>query len=180
MDNDFVINVNGQTARIAPGGCAVGDGRHPTTRLCQKLLEHHIRPGDRMLDLGCGSGILSIAALLCGAGHVTARDCDAVAVRQTRRNLEANGFDAGRWDVNYSDLLRGVNGQFDLIVCNIAPGVAVRLCPELSARLRPDGAVILSGFRTEKAPEILVATERSSYACETHTLEGWAAVEGQI
>jgi ribosomal protein L11 methyltransferase len=128
-------------------GMAFGTGHHQTTRMCLEALENEIRTGDKVLDFGCGSGILGITALKLGASIVVALDVDPVAVRVARENFRANGL---RHQVR---LAKGTlpgrlaeNGRFDLVLANINAHVIEQAALHLSATLRLGGTLVASGI----------------------------------
>lgn len=150
-------------------GMAFGTGLHPTTRNCILALEDVIKPGDRVIDVGCGSGILSLAALKLGAASVLALDVSSVAVEATRANAAANGV-ADRIDVRLATLagaagepftplppnisiLESEIGTFDIVLANIIARVIAQLAPALLRASRPGGAVIASGIIAERRHE---------------------------
>jgi ribosomal protein L11 methyltransferase len=141
-------------------GMAFGTGTHPSTQLCLAALEDYVQPGDEVIDLGCGSGILSIAAVRLGARRVRALDIDPLAVRITRENAERNGVAAqiavraGSLD----DLLKSSEPLPDHLVANILAPVLDEMARQgMSRAVRPGGTVILAGVLAEQA-EPLEAT----------------------
>lgn len=152
----FVIRPTWREAELRPGevlieldpGMAFGTGTHPTTRLCLLALAEWLQTGERILDLGTGSGILAIAAARRGASWVWALDIDPVAVRVAQENVQRNGV-ADRVEVARGSLEEALaRGEpFDGILANILAPVIRRFCEQgLSALLRPGGWVIASGF----------------------------------
>jgi ribosomal protein L11 methyltransferase len=127
-------------------GMAFGTGTHPTTALSMQLLETHLRPGDRLLDVGTGSGILMAAATLLGAGAVHGIDNDPVAVDVARRNLILNAVPADRSRVWTGEGLSGVTQRYDLVVANILAEVILGLLPDVPQVLAPRGCFICSGI----------------------------------
>lgn len=134
-------------------GMAFGCGTHPTTRMCLCLLEDVIRGGETVLDVGTGSGILSIAAVKLGAASVTAVDSDAVAVRVARENAAVNGL-ADRVQIREGHLLDGVQSPVDIIVANIVADVILMLLPQAVPLLNPGGKLIASGIIAGRKEEL--------------------------
>ena len=140
--------------RMDPG-MAFGTGTHETTRLVMSLLTEEVKGGERVLDVGTGSGILSICASKLGAKSCHAYDIDPVAVKVARENVLDNGCDNIVCGV--SDLLRGVDrsgGSFDLCVANIVADIIIRMAPDIKGCLTPDGRLIVSGIISPRAQEV--------------------------
>ncbi|MDP3538446.1 MAG: 50S ribosomal protein L11 methyltransferase [Azonexus sp.] len=135
---------------ILDPGMAFGTGSHPTTRLCLEWLERNVTAGCTMLDYGCGSGILAIAAARLGAGRVAGVDIDAQAVEAARANAERNGVTA-----LFADSAQPVAGEYDLVVANILSNPLRVLAPAICAHVRPGGRLALSGILREQAEEII-------------------------
>lgn len=133
-------------------GMAFGTGTHPTTTLCLEMLEKIVRPGQRVFDLGTGSGILAIAAAKLGA-RVEAVDLDKVAVEVARENVALNGVGESV-KVEWGDLGQVLDGQADLVVANIIADVIIRLLPELRQLLAPAGEFLASGIIDTRADEV--------------------------
>jgi ribosomal protein L11 methyltransferase len=127
-------------------GMAFGTGAHPTTSQCLQLLEIYLKPEDRLLDIGTGSGILMTAAALLGAAAVHGIDNDPVAVIVARQNLILNAVPADRCRVWQGDLLGGVAERYDLVVANILAEVVLTLLPHVPEVLVPGGIFICSGI----------------------------------
>lgn len=126
-------------------GMAFGTGTHPTTCLCLEALEELVRPDSTVFDVGCGSGILAMAAAKLGARTVRAVDIDTVAVRTARQNAREAGL-AGRVSVSRGDLLHGTEGQADVIVANILADVIILLLPDVPGKLKRGGVFFASGI----------------------------------
>lgn len=137
---------------------AFGTGEHETTAMCLELLQQYLRPGDTVVDVGCGSGILGIAALLLGAGFAYMTDIDYVAVQSAAHNAALNGVD-GRAKIALSDLLEdaGVRGQ--VMTANITADILCRLAGSIPKNLCPGGALILSGIIAPKLAQVIAAYE---------------------
>ncbi len=139
-------------------GMAFGTGQHPTTRACLELLEEHIRPGDAVLDVGTGSGILAVAAVKLGAARCLALDVDPQAVRVARDNAARNGV-AERVQVVEGTLPTALVSRhaFDLAVANITAAAVAALAPALATALRPGGTLIGSGIVADRLDAVLAA-----------------------
>lgn len=165
-------------------GMAFGTGSHHTTRMCLEFLERRVRPGDELLDLGCGSGILSIAGVLLGAAHATGVDIDPMAEKIAGENAARNGVDAGQYTVLAGDVLSDKalvsklsQRQYDLVVANIVADVIIGLCPIVPPLLKEGGAFIVSGIIAERMEDVLQALARHGFrAVETRAGEDWRAI----
>jgi ribosomal protein L11 methyltransferase len=135
---------------ILDPGMAFGTGSHPTTRLCLEWLERHVTADSSLLDYGCGSGILAIAAARLGAGRVAGVDIDPQAVESARANAERNGVSA-----LFADSAQPVAGEYDLVVANILSNPLRVLAPAICAHVRSGGKLALSGILREQAEEII-------------------------
>ncbi len=126
-----------------------GTGRHPATQLSLILLEEYVRPGDRVLDLGTGSGILAAAAAKMGAGEVLALDIDAAAAAVARETVSLNGL-AGVVDVRRGGI-ESAAPPYDAVAANIFPNVLIELAPDLAAAVRGGGVLVASGSVSARA-----------------------------
>ena len=136
-------------------GLAFGTGSHPTTRLCLEWLARELAPGASVLDYGCGSGILAIAAARLGAGRVVGVDVDPQAVDAARANAVANRVSAGFALPDGLDA--GAAGRFDVVLANILANPLRLLAPALAARVRGGGCIVLSGVLADQADEVAAA-----------------------
>ena len=134
---------------------AFGSGDHETTRLVLQLLDQHVTGDERVLDVGCGSGVLSIAALLLGAAAAVAVDIDEDACVVARRNAELNGV-ASRMDAS-SRSLGEIDGAYDIVLANIETRVLLGMADLLLARIAPAGLLVLSGILRVERDELLAA-----------------------
>jgi ribosomal protein L11 methyltransferase len=139
-----------QVIRLDPG-LAFGTGTHPTTRMCLRWIAAHPQQGARVLDYGCGSGILAIGAALFGATSVDAVDIDEAAVKSTQENASANGV---RLAVGLPDR---VSGRYDTVLANILATPLKVLAPLLCAHVKPGGALVLAGILARQADELKAA-----------------------
>ena len=160
-----------------------GTGQHNTTRLCLELIEKNLRDGDRILDLGCGSGILSIAAVLLGAEEVTAVDISQNSVETAKENAAKNNIPAEKYTAYCGDIISNeklvekIGGGFDLIAANIVSDVLIAMSPMFEKFVKSGGTLILSGIITERADEVVEAVKSKGYTMlELHEKDGWAAV----
>ena len=155
-------------------GMAFGTGAHETTRLCLEAVEKYLRPGCEALDIGCGSGILAVAALLLGAESALAVDIDDLAVKTARENGLLNGFSEPRYTVVRGDLAESVTGRYGLVTANIVADAVIKLSPDAAGLLKPGGTYIVSGIVDIRADE----TEAALKSCgliikEKLTENGW-------
>jgi ribosomal protein L11 methyltransferase len=156
-------------------GMAFGTGLHPTTRLCLRAAEDLVQPGQRVLDLGAGSGILAIAAAKLGAGQVEAVEIDPVAARVCRENVELNGVSGS---VTVRDGSLDWQGQtFELALANITIRTLLELQPALARRLRPRAPAVMSGVLVERADELVAALLDAGWRhVRTDQEQDWVAV----
>lgn len=158
--------------RIDPG-MAFGTGSHQSTRLVLNYLERTVRGGERVLDYGCGSGILAIAAIKLGAGPTDAVDVDPLSVEVTLANAKANAVDL---QASLPEALE--RGRYDLVVANILAQPLIELVPVLSARARAGARLALSGILDSQAGEVATAYAPTFHMVIGAREEGWALLEG--
>ncbi|MBQ7314605.1 MAG: 50S ribosomal protein L11 methyltransferase [Clostridia bacterium] len=163
--------------RMDPG-MAFGTGTHETTRLVLLLLQDELKGGERVLDVGTGSGILSICASKLGAASCHAYDIDPVAVKVARDNAQADGCD--NITVGVSDLLRDVDlsgGAFDICVANIVADIILRMLPDIHRYLKPGAPLILSGIIEPRADEVREALRANGFRIDREQTENdWVAI----
>lgn len=158
---------------ILDPGMAFGTGSHPTTRLCLEWLEREVKGGERMLDYGCGSGILAMAAAKLGASHVAGVDIDPQAVDAARANAERNAVIA-----IFADSAEPVAGEYDLVVANILSNPLRVLAPAICAHVRSGGRLALSGILREQAEEIIGIYAQWLPMQVADTREDWVCLAG--
>lgn len=158
---------------ILDPGMAFGTGSHPTTRLCLEWLERTVSADCTVLDYGCGSGILAIAAARLGAGRVAGVDIDPQAVEAAKANAERNGVTA-----LFADSAQPVAGEYDLVVANILSNPLRVLAPAICAHVRSGGRLALSGILREQAEEIIGIYAQWLPLQVADTREDWVCLSG--
>ena len=136
-------------------GLAFGTGTHPTTALCLEWLDGQEVQGRQVIDYGCGSGILGLAALLLGADHVTGVDTDPQALEASRENARRNGVEENRLDLYLPE--QAPAGKADMVLANILAQPLIGLAPHLATLTRPGGDLVLSGILSNQAREVMAA-----------------------
>ncbi len=157
--------------RMDPG-MAFGTGTHETTRLVIRLMQKAEIAGKRVLDVGTGSGILSICASKLGASHCNAYDIDPVAVKVAKDNVKSDGCE--NITVGVSDLLHGVDlslGKYDLCVANIVADIIIRMLPDIRDYLKEGAPLILSGIIKERAEEVREAVKKEGFTLKDEIYE---------
>lgn len=158
--------------RLDPG-LAFGTGSHPTTRLCLRWLEQHVRPASRVLDYGCGSGILAIAAMKLGAREAVGVDVDPAAISAARENAARNAVDA-----RFVGTDAPLAFTADLIVANILANPLKVLAPVLAGRCRPGGRIALAGILAAQAEDVAAAYAQWFDMARFAEEDGWVCLEG--
>ncbi len=144
-------------------GLAFGTGTHNTTQLCLETLEERIRGGESVLDLGCGSGILSIASLLLGAERAEGVDIDELAVKTAIENGRRNGFTEPQYKVQAGDMTEKVEGTFDIVVANIVADIIVLFCESARQFMHEGSLFIVSGIINTREQDVLKAFADNGY-----------------
>ena len=158
-------------------------GQHNTTQLCLELIEKNLNKGDRLLDLGCGSGILSIASILLGAEEVTAIDIDQNSVKIAKENAEKNNIAAEKYTaycgnvIDDNELVEKIGGGYDVIAANIVADVLIAMSPLFEKFVKKGGTLILSGIISERCHEVIDAVKAKGYTLvEQREANDWVAV----
>lgn len=165
-------------------GTAFGTGMHETTQLCIRQLKKYVKPGDEVLDVGTGSGILSIIALKLSAGHALGTDLDPCAVSAVEENKAVNGIPEGAFDMLIGNIIddrqvqeRAGYEKYDIVTANILADVLIPLTPVIKSRLKPGGIYITSGILDVKEQEVREAVEGAGLAVVEITRQGeWVSI----
>lgn len=172
LENDIILEID--------PGMAFGTGTHPTTSMCVRLLEKHLKPGNTVLDIGTGSGILMIAAHNLGAGPMTGTDIDPVAVETAEKNLALNRVPGSRYTLITGNLSDAVNDRFQVVVANILSEVILILLDDLHAVMAENGLFICSGILEEQAPAVIEKMKAKGFTIvQTLNKNAWSAIVGQ-
>ncbi len=166
----------GNTRTVLPidPGMAFGTGSHETTRLVLEAIEKTLTADTTVLDVGCGSGILSIAAILLGAKSALAVDIDPLAVKTAIENGERSGLSEPQYTVVEGDLVDKVSGQFDLVVANIVADAIIMLSPAVKPFVKDGGTYIVSGIIDTREAEVVAALAACGFIIETRYEDrGW-------
>lgn len=162
-----------QVIRLDPG-LAFGTGTHPTTRMCLRWIARHAPAGQRVLDYGCGSGILAIGAARHGAAQVDAVDIDEAAVRSTEANAQANGVQLA------AGLPERAKGRYDTVLANILATPLKVLAPLLTAHVAPGGALVLAGILARQAEELKEAYAPYCQLEVSDEEDGWILMTAKL
>lgn len=175
---------DGRTILEIDPASSFGTGQHNTTQLCLELLEKSIAGSERVLDLGCGSGILSIAALLLGAESVTAVDIDSNSVKIAKENAAKNNIPEDRYTAYCGNIIGDealrdkIGSGYDIIAANIVADVLIAMSPLFERFVKKGGTLILSGIITERADEVINAMQSNGCKLiEQRESNGWAAIQ---
>jgi ribosomal protein L11 methyltransferase len=178
-DWEPVKNPEGRVVLDMEPGMAFGTGTHETTRLCMEFLEEYIRPGCSMLDIGCGSGILSVAGLLLGAGKAVGVDIDPLAVKTAVQNVERNHV-ADRFSGICGSLTEKVKGKYDVIAANIVADVIMELTKDVERYMLPNAVYLMSGIIDERERDVLAALKGKFTVVARREEKGWVALAARV
>lgn len=174
---------SGRLPLILDPGLAFGTGSHATTRMCLELLETVAKPGKRALDLGCGSGILGIGALILGCDSVLGCDVDPKAPETAQKNAALNGIGAERFNALAGDIIRdgslrrSLGAGWDIVLANIVADVIIPLAPSACELIAPNGVFICSGIIDGREREVIRALEAAGFEVVTHKRqETWSSM----
>ena len=173
-----VQDSGGRTVLDLDPGLAFGTGTHETTRLCMELLEQYVRPGMNVLDVGCGSGILSVAALLLGADKAVGVDIDELAVKTAVENAEINHVEE-RFTGICGNLTDQVTGTYDIVVANIVADVIIMLTKDVEQFMKPDTVYLMSGIIDTREQDVLAAVEQHFTIIDRKEEKGWVALSAK-
>ena len=164
-------------------GMTFGTGSHYTTQLCIESLEKYITEGSEMLDLGCGSGILSVISLMLGAKKAVAVDIDPNAVDIAYANSERNGVDKSKYSVYAGNILtdeelqRKIGGKYDVVAANIVADVIIGLTPKAREYMKEDGVFITSGIIEDRTDDVKAALEENGFEIvEVKQRKDWVSI----
>lgn len=172
---DYEPTAGEKVIRLDPG-MAFGTGTHPTTKMSLFALSQVLRGGETVLDVGTGSGVLSIASSLLGAKEIYAYDLDEVAVRVAQENIDLNS-NTDNIHVSANDLLNCITQEADVIVANILADILVNLVEDAYRLVKDEGYLIMSGIIADKLEMVVAATQEAGFFLETHLIQGeWNAL----
>lgn len=177
-------NVDGRIILEIDPASSFGTGQHNTTKLCLEFLEKCINTGDKVLDLGCGSGILSIGAMLLGADSVVAVDIEDHCVRTALENAQKNDIPVEKYTaycgniIDDEELSNKINGTYDIITANIVADILIAMRNHFKKYLKKDGILIISGIIDERKEEVIDKITEIGFTVEgIKELDGWVSVK---
>lgn len=162
-------------------GIAFGTGTHETTRLCLEALENYIKPDTHMLDVGCGSGILSVAGMLLGASDVTGVDIDKLAVKVAVENGKLNNLAYPSYNMIVGNLIDRITGKYSVVTANIVADAIIMLTPDVKKFLDEDAVYIVSGIIDIREDEVLSCLIENGFEIiNRRTENGWVCLECKL
>ena len=167
------VKVESEINIMLDPGLAFGTGSHPTTQLCLQWLERHVTTGQTVIDYGCGSGILAIAAAKFGAGNVVAIDIDEDALESTQYNAKRN-----KAKVEVISAVDNVNAKADIVVANILPSPLKVLAPLLGQLVKPGGQIVLSGILVDQGSDLMGLYGRWFEMSTYKVMDEWVCLQG--
>ena len=168
-------NKDGRTVLNIDPGAAFGTGTHATTSLCLGVLDECVADGVKVLDIGCGSGILAIASVLLGADNAFGVDIDAQSVKTAKENAEINNI-TDKTEFVVGDLADKVSGKYEIVCANIVADVIIRLLPDVGQFMTDDGILIISGIIDIRKEDVLAAVKENGFTIESEAYrENWCA-----
>lgn len=171
--NDIILEID--------PGMAFGTGAHPTSALCIRMIEKHLKPGDSFLDIGTGSGILMIAAAKLGAKSIAGTDTDEVAVETAKANLLLNKIDGNRFTVKISNLVDEISERFNIVAANILSEVILTLLDSVQKVISDNGMLICSGIIEGKRDLIEQKMKEKGFEIiETQVRDRWVCIAGRL
>lgn len=172
-ENDIVIEID--------PGMAFGTGTHPTTSLCINMIEAYLKPGESLLDIGTGSGILMVAATKLGAGYAVGIDNDDVAVEIAQKNMVLNGISHSRFSVCKGNLASGIEKRFDIVVANILADIIIFLLDQVENVLSENGWLICSGIvENQKERVIEKMIETGFQVIDVRSKDAWVSIAAKM
>lgn len=169
----------GRTVLNLDPGVAFGTGTHETTRLCLEAMEKYLKESDEVLDVGCGSGILAVGALLLGAKRAVGVDIDEMAVKTARENAELNGV-SDKIEIIHGNLTDKVSGKYNLVLANIVADAIMLLSEDIREYMADDAVYIMSGIIDTRVDEVLAALESSFEVIDKLCENGWYCLAAKV
>ena len=168
-------NKDDRTVLNIDPGAAFGTGTHATTSLCLNILDKCVKSGDKVLDIGCGSGILAIASVLLGAENALGIDIDAQSVKTAKENAQINNIE-DKTEFIVGDLAQKANGRYNIICANIVADIIIKLLPDVEKFMEKDGILIISGIIDIRKEDVFEAIKSNGFMVENELYrDNWCA-----
>jgi len=179
-ENDVVFEIN--------PGSVFGTGLHQSTRLCVEQIEKSVHGGEKVIDIGCGSGILSVISLLLGAESALATDIDGACVLSARENAEINGIGEDRYKILIGDIIsdssllaEATDKKYDIVLANIVADIIIRLLPLVPKLVKPGGVFISSGIIKERADDVVKAYLENGFSKPEKSIQDeWVCLSAKL